>query len=118
MTAEAHGTTGPLVYLACPYSSPFPVILEERFHASNRAAAKLMAQGEMIFAPISHTHSIAADGELPKGWKFWDRYDRAILSCCHKVIVLCLPGWRDSVGVQAEIGIANEMGIPVEYIDP
>jgi hypothetical protein len=108
----------PLVYLACPYSDPDPSVREARFHASNRAAAGLMAQGVMVFASISHSHPIAIDGDLPKGWDFWERYDRAMLSCCCRVIVLCLPGWRESTGVQAEIKIAEEMGIPVEYIEP
>lgn len=108
----------PLVYLACPYSHPDAAVREWRFRQSNLAAAQLMKAGEMIFAPISHTHPIAVDGDLPKGWDFWERYDRAILSCCHKVIVLRLPGWAESTGVQSEIKIGQEMAIPVEYIDP
>lgn len=108
----------PMTYLACPYSHPDPAVREERFHAVNRAAAALMMQGEKVFSPISHTHPIAVDGELPKGWDFWEQYDRAILSCCHKVIVLCIPGWDTSTGVQAEIAIAKEMGIQVQYYHP
>ena len=111
-------TGKPLAYLACPYSHPDPDVREKRFRESNIAAARLMTAGEMIFAPISHTHPIAVDGDLPKGWDFWERYDRAILSCCHKIIVLRLPGWTESRGVRAEIEMAQEMGIPVEYIDP
>ena len=106
----------PLDYLACPYSHPDPKVMEERFHAANRAAARLMEAGALVFSPISHTHPIAVDGELPRGWEFWDRYDRAVLSCCHKVEVLPLVGWRESTGVQAEIAIAKEMGIPVEFL--
>lgn len=108
----------PLVYLACPYSHPDLKVREMRFHASNRAAAKLMQAGEMIYAPISHTHPIAVDGDLPRGWDFWERYDRAVLSCCHKLVVLQEPGWQQSTGVQAEIKIAGELGIPVEFMDP
>lgn len=107
----------PLVYLSCPYSDPDPVVREARFHASNRAAAKLMKLGYMIFAPISHTHPILIDGDLPKGWEFWERYDRAVLSCCNLVTVLRLPGWDKSVGVGAEIKIACEMGITIEYLE-
>jgi hypothetical protein len=106
----------PLVYLACPYSDPDPAVREARFHASNRAAAKLMKLGYMVFAPISHTHPIAVDGDLPKGWDFWEQYDRAVLSCCNRIGVLKLPGWDKSVGVAAELKIASEMGIVVEYL--
>jgi hypothetical protein len=33
-------------------------------------------------------------------------------------IVLTLPGWRESVGVQAEIAIARELGKPVTFLQP
>jgi hypothetical protein len=33
------------------------------------------------------------------------------------VFVLTLPGWKESVGVQAEIRLATDVGIPVFYID-
>lgn len=29
-----------------------------------------------------------------------------------------LEGWRESVGVAAEIGIAVDLGLPVEYLTP
>lgn len=113
-----------LIYLACPYSykdsDPAKImqIKEERFLAVNKAAAKLMEQGNYIFSPISHTHPIAMAGNLPGGWDYWEGYDRCMLSCCKKIIVLRLAGWETSTGVQAEIKIGQELGIPVEYIDP
>jgi hypothetical protein len=113
-----------LIYLACPYSykdaDPAKVmaVKEERFQAVNKASAKLMAEGKYIFSPISHTHPIALAGSLPGDWQFWEGYDRCILSSCCKIIVLRLPGWETSTGVQAEIKIGQELGIPVEYIDP
>ena len=50
-------------------------------------AAQLMAEGELIFSPISHTHPIALAGDLPTDWNYWESYDRAILQCCCKVKV-------------------------------
>jgi len=106
----------PLVYLACPYSHESLSVMELRFHAVNRVAAKLMGQGLLMFSPISHTHPIAVAGNLPKGFDFWEKYDRAVLSCCGRVIVLMVPGWETSTGVQAEIRISQAMGIPIEYM--
>ena len=77
-----------------------------------------MATGELVFSPISHTHPIAEAGGLPLGWDFWERYDRAMLDACRRVVVLMLNGWRESVGIQAEIGLAWRMGLPVEYMEP
>ena len=113
----AGAVTRPLVYLACPYSHPDRKVREQRFVAANIAAALLMTdRGEAVFSPISHTHPIAKDGALPLGWEFWSWYDRAVLSVCHKVYVLQLPGWQQSCGVAAETAIATEMGLPIEYL--
>ena len=81
-------------------------------------SAELMLDGLHIFSPISHTHPIAEAGGLPLGWDFWESYDRAILNACCEVRVLCQDGWEESVGVQAEIKLAEQMGIPVTYIVP
>jgi hypothetical protein len=105
-----------LVYLACPYSDNDPAIALARFNAVNKLAAQLMQFGEFIISPISHTHPIAQAGKLPGGWDYWEQYDRALIACCSKMIVYMLAGWEYSQGVQAEITIAKELGIPLEYI--
>lgn len=108
----------PLIYLACPYSHSDPQVRIERFESANRAAAYLMCQGHKVFSPISHTHPIAVspEGELPKGWEFWHEFDRAFLEYSYKIIVLCIDGWKESVGVQGELKIAEELGLEVEYM--
>lgn len=105
-----------LIYLAAPYSDPDELRRVQRFNMINRAAAKLMAEGKYVFSPISHTHPIKEAGNLPGGWEYWEGYDRRMISCCDKLIVLMLDGWDKSVGVQAEIKIAAEMGLPIEYM--
>lgn len=108
-----------LTYLAVPYTHKDHYMMVARHLLVNIVAAQYMAAGDYIYSPISHTHPIAeaAQGKLPRGWDFWKGYDSTILSNCEKVIVLRLPGWEESTGVQAEIKLATEMGIPVEYID-
>jgi hypothetical protein len=108
-----------LTYLACPYSHKERYVRVARWIAANQVAAKLMIAKQYVFSPISHTHPIeeASEGKLPMGWDFWEGFDRQYLSFCKKVIVLRIPGWEQSKGVQAEIKIGTEMGIPVEYMD-
>lgn len=108
---------GELVYLASPYSHKDKAVMEERFRKVNKVAAKLMTMGMHVFAPISHTHPIALEGELPKGWDFWEAYDTAMISRCTSLIVVMLDGWKESVGVQAEIKIAKQYELPVSYVD-
>jgi hypothetical protein len=108
----------PLTYLACPYSHPDRAVRVSRFKAANKAAGQLMREGHTVFSPISHTHPIAEAGGLPLGWDFWEAFDRAYLGHSSRVIVLMADGWQESKGVNAEINIAVEMGIPVEYMGP
>ena len=105
-----------LTYLACPYSGT-AFQREQRFHAVNRVASDLMRKGVHLVSPVSMNHPIAMAGGLPMGWDFWEPFDRALLECCAKVIVLKLDGWELSTGVAAEIAIAKELGIPVEFMD-
>ena len=107
-----------LIYLASPYSHDDPKVRHERFVHACRAAGKLMSEGKIVFSPISHTHPIAQYCDLPKDWMFWERQDRAIIEWCGAMVVLRLPGWQESKGVQAELAIADEYGLPVSYIDP
>ena len=107
-----------MIYLATPYSDVDPEVRKERFQTVNRVAAKLIQGGHHVFSPISHTHPIALEGDLPLGWDYWEEYDRKMLSVCSEMFVVRLPGWEESTGVRAEMDIAKEMGIPVRYLDP
>jgi len=104
------------VYLATPYSHPDPAVREARFQAVNTVAAKLMQDGHHVYSPISHTHPIALAGDLPKGWDFWEAYDRTFIEWAEEVHVYLADGWQESKGVQAEMKIAIELGRPVRYI--
>ncbi len=106
-----------MIYLASPYSHPDPAVREQRFRAACRAAVALLRAGHLVFSPITHSHPLAQHG-LPGNWQFWERYDREFLERCDEVVVLMLPGWKESVGVQAEIRIAGELGKPVRYLAP
>jgi hypothetical protein len=106
-----------MIYLASPYSHPDPAVREQRFRDACRAAVTLMRKGRFIFSPIAHSHSLAEFG-LPGDWDFWERIDREHLWRCDRLVVLMLDGWRESVGVQAEIEIAEKLGLPVEYLPP
>jgi hypothetical protein len=107
-----------LVYLACPYSHPDKGVMQERFIAVNRAAAKLMREGVFVFSPISHSHPIHECGDVPGDWEFWKQYDYTILRHCKEMIVLRLPGWIKSVGVRAEMKYMKDRRRPIRFMDP
>lgn len=103
-------------YLASPYTSPHPEVREQRYRAACRATAALIRAGAVVFSPICHSHALAEHG-LPNQWSFWERFDRAYLERCDLLVVLMLDGWKTSVGVQAEIAIARQLGKPVSYLE-
>jgi len=106
-----------IIYLASPYSHPDPAVRELRFRAACQAAVALLHAGRVVFSPIAHSHPLVEHG-LPTSWNFWQRFDCELLTRCDEVMVLMLDGWEESVGVQAEIRIARELGKLVRYLAP
>jgi hypothetical protein len=104
-----------VTYLASPYSHPDPAVRERRYRAACRATAEMLRAGEVVFSPVVHSHPLVPYG-LPTGWEYWERFDRAVLTRCDAVTVLTLDGWEDSAGVQAEVAIAGELGLPIQYV--
>jgi nucleoside 2-deoxyribosyltransferase len=102
-----------MIYLATPYAHHDPNRRALRYLRVTDAASYLMERGEHVFSPITHNHPIAERADLPRGWNFWESYDRKFLSMCDELVVFLQPGWKQSTGVTAEIAIAREMGIPV-----
>jgi len=104
------------IYLATPYSHKNPYVRTARFRKINEVAATLMASGLHVYSPISHTHPIAEAGDLPRGWDFWEQYDRHFIEWCDQLYVYCADGWKESKGVTAEIEIARELGKPIVFM--
>lgn len=89
-----------------------------RYREVNRAFATLTARDKLVvFSPITSSHPLHELG-LDGDWNYWKRVDRAYLTVTKRIIVLTLPGWRESVGVQAELKLAKKFKIPVSYMDP
>lgn len=106
-----------LIYLASPYSHDDYTIRLFRFTQVCSKAAQIMTTGVLVFSPIAHTHPIALGGNLPLGWEYWDEFDRRMIGACDELWVYMLAGWRESVGVTAEIKIADEMNKPVVMVE-
>lgn len=104
-----------LYYLASPYSHSDPLVRESRFHMACDVAGYLMNRGLHVFSPIAHTHPIACRCDLPKGFDFWESYDRSMLMRCDSLLIVTAPGWRESKGVTAE-RIMAEGNMPIRYM--
>ncbi len=107
-----------LIYLASPFTHRDPAVMEARFNAVCRESARLMREGHFVYSPIAHTYPISQAGELPKDWAFWSEFDCAFLARFDELWVLKFDGWRESTGVQAEISLAHDYGLPVVFLEP
>jgi len=105
-----------LFYLAAPYTHSDIKVMKKRVKKINLVAGELMKKGQLIYSPISHCSVIASVAKLPKTWDFWQINDYDMILRCNKLFVLMLPGWKESVGVTAEIKFAEERNIPIVYL--
>ena len=105
-----------LIYIASPYSHGSFDVRTDRFESVCEYAGKLMRAGLVVYSPIAHSHPIARRCGLPTDWKYWEKFDHAMITRCTSMRVLMLPGWEESTGVTAEIQIAQALGLEVEYV--
>ena len=101
------------IYLAIPYSQ----MPEKSFYIANKISAIFMEKGFIVFSPISHSHPISMEMKrYQTNYHFWLSQDRVWFEYCEMLVVLMLPGWKESKGVQIEIGWARELKMPIVYI--
>lgn len=105
-------------YLGLPYTDENSLLKDWRALVSDKVAADLTKQGRIIFAPISAWHHIAKKYELPGTFEYWLELDEEFIKISRKLLIIMLPGWKESKGVSGEIKLAHKYNIPVEYIDP
>ena len=99
------------IYLAAPYKAQEPTVERARVQAVKHVSDRLIRQGQVIFSPLEYTEAMQQRGIVPpQGWYL---FDLAMLRGCVKLLVLALPGWRESQGVIMETTVAKALGIPV-----
>ena len=106
-----------LTYLIAPYSHEDENITTSRLEVVKIVTANLVRRGELVIAPSIHSDVLNASG-LNKTTKFWIEYNKELLIRCDRALVLRLPYWFVSEGVNAEITAARAVDITVSYMDP
>jgi hypothetical protein len=101
-----------LIYLACPYSSEYPIVEDGRYELVTKVAAVLIVKtGCEVFSPITHAHLInrlANRYALEEGlnwmptYDFWLRFDYHMLDIADWLYILKLKGWKESKGIKME----------------
>lgn len=105
------------IYLASPYTHEDEEVMTFRYREAIRASARLANKGYIVFSPIVHCHPIAVAYDLPKDYEFWQNYSTSfLLHWAEAISVLCLQGWKESIGIKAELVIGQGTDLPVYYI--
>lgn len=104
-------------YLASPYSK-FAGGIVKANDAACRVAAELLLRGVPVFCPIAHSHAVAMTGQInPMNGDFWLKADAPFMRAAKCLVVVCLDGWEESVGILLEIGQFDQMAKPIYYLD-
>jgi len=102
-------------YLASPYTDKSFANQFFRYNLVCKRAAELIKAGEIIFSPIAQYHPIAQHG-LEKDFKSWKQINYLFLANSKRLLVYCLPGWEDSVGLLEEINWASNLNKEIKYL--
>ena len=98
-------------YLATPYSK-YPEGIEVAYQHAARAAGQLLNAGVRTYCPIAHTHPIAMFGGLdPYDYDTMLSLDQQFMDCAEGIIVVDMPGWDTSNGVNYEREYFKQVGL-------
>ncbi len=106
-----------MIYLASPYTKHTKDTRHLYFEMLCDITAQMFNMGKYVFTPIVYAHPVASRHNLPPEWDYWKEYDEKFISICSDLWVIMFPGWEDSTGVQAEVKIAQELGLPIRYVE-
>lgn len=106
------------VYVASPYSSSSFETMQARFEAVEQFAATFLIKGVSAYSPIVHCHELAKKYDLPATFGFWQQHDHNMILRSSAIYVLCISGWKESVGIQSELNFADENNLPILYFKP
>ena len=100
-------------YLASPYTSGDKFLRADRYRAAVKATEALMLAGEVVFCPVAYGHSFEQKIHRNFPHDYWMRWSRAMLASASRLYVLTVPGWGTSKGVEIEVRLAMDLGIPI-----
>lgn len=106
-----------MVYVASPYSHVAPTVMAQRYEdvMEHVWGLTMMFPHTSFYSPIVHFHNIAEKFQMPTDYTFWKGINHASLRRADEMIVACIDGWEDSVGIQGEIQYAKSIGLQVRW---
>ena len=107
-----------LYYLASPYSHTSQYVKNRRHLEIDYIGGLLTLNDYFIVGPISMNAPWAnLHSDISGMWDFWEKFDKILIDRCDGLLVATMEGWKESVGVQAEIKYAKSLGKSILYLD-
>ena len=106
-----------LIYLATPYYNEGPLVMQDRFERVTKVAALLTEKGYNVYSPITHNHPVAQLMESVGNYRTWIPRDFQMIQHCKKMLILTLPGWEESKGLEMERIFCASQNIPMYTVD-
>lgn len=94
------------IFLACPYGHQDKNVMEQRFQACNAVAARIARNGAVVFSQVSMSHPInqcLSGMDMPAIGRMWAPIDAVFMEAMDELVVIDMPGWKESSGVAREI---------------
>lgn len=92
-----------LYYLACPYTHDLQEVITLRVHQCRKAMTVLGAKGWLVYSPIVHWHEQSLLPGNTLGYDYYVKHGLRMLPRMDALIILQLPGWDRSAGVEREL---------------
>lgn len=108
----------PMIYIAAPFTSPDEFVMDRRYHQTQRYCVEMFHDGYVVFSPVVHWYYPAKWAGMRGNFAPFKNYCLSMLAKADEMLILMLPGWKDSIGVRAEIDFATEREIVTRYVKP
>lgn len=107
----------PLIYLGSPYTHADNKIRKKRAEIVSKAAMYFIENGVMVYCPIAESIELAKHSTFTNTtWEFWREKDLTILNLCKELYICSIDGWKDSIGLRAEIKYAIKNDIKISLV--
>jgi len=105
-------------YLASPYSDEDPMVREKRYLDVVEALLILQTKGIVAYSPIAHFHPLSKLYRSATEANDWTWHNIPMIQASNGLIILMLPYWGTSSGIDQEREWAAEFKKPVQFLDP
>lgn len=106
-----------LYYLASPYTHKNKEIQKKRLKDISIIGSELTKKGVLCIHPIASSATLVKHGSMKGCFDTWATLDLEYVRRCDAVLVADLDGWKESIGVTAEIEYARSHSKGVFILD-